>query len=554
MTKHEYRKNRKSPRGRLAASALACALAVATAGSASAQTTYGALSNFDIFNETGGECNGFEIELEGLTAADVLYTFGAPYSRYGDPVVESYATGVYVRYKAQWDATGGAFLQATPQAPAVITPTDGHACFNGGVGDYLTSGCEHFGIVTNGNPTKTTYRWLIADPVIPGQLLAAGTQVQIPAPVVNVTPPPVPGPDVVQSVIVPLKAESPDQWGEAQWVKVFVTESADPQDIENLVTDDPGVPQDESETETEWVLLQACPVSEEPCEDELASEAQAGDGNESVTRRYEFYAYTGEYDPENHEAIPAAGVVAKGGPLGIGKGAAPDPADVGNYAGAQMVAVNLTPLPPLTLHTLDVTTAGDGTGNVTSSPAGIDCGSTCSASIAENTVVTLTALPDADSFFGIWGGACSGTALSTDVTMSADTSCSATFHLLSASADLVLTTKQPKPVKVGKKLTYKATVQNIGPALAPAPVMAFDLSALGAGQALSIRAPRNCAINGALVTCPLKDLKALRKSSVAVSVKPIAAGVATAIVDATSNAPSADRSRAQLQIDVTVNP
>ncbi|MEI8360302.1 MAG: hypothetical protein WCH13_17680, partial [Deltaproteobacteria bacterium] len=203
---------------------------------------------------------------------------------------------------------------------------------------------------------------------------------------------------------------------------------------------------------------------------------------------------------------------------------------------------------------LDVTTAGDGTGNVTSSPAGIDCGSTCSTSIAENTVVTLTALPDADSFFGIWGGACSGTALSTDVTMSADTSCSATFHLLSASADLVLTTKQPKPVKVGKKLTYKATVQNIGPALAPAPVMAFDLSALGAGQALSIRAPRNCAINGALVTCPLKDLKALRKSSVAVSVKPIAAGVATAIVDATSGAPSADRSRAQLQIDVTVNP
>jgi hypothetical protein len=42
-------------------------------------------------------------------------------------------------------------------------------------GAYDTSGCEHFGVSTSGNPTRTVYRWLIADPVHPGFLIPAGT-------------------------------------------------------------------------------------------------------------------------------------------------------------------------------------------------------------------------------------------------------------------------------------------------------------------------------------------------------------------------------------------
>jgi len=45
--------------------------------------------------------------------------------------------------------------------------------------------------------------------------------------------------------------------------------------------------------------------------------------------------------------------------------------------------------------TLTVVKTGNGT--VTSSPAGINCGTTCSASFARNTTVTLTATPDAGS-------------------------------------------------------------------------------------------------------------------------------------------------------------
>ncbi len=63
-----------------------------------------------------------------------------------------------------------------------------------------------------------------------------------------------------------------------------------------------------------------------------------------------------------------------------------------------------------TTFTLAVTKAGTGSGTVTSSPAGISCGSTCSADFASGTSVTLTARRASGSTFAGWGGACSGTA------------------------------------------------------------------------------------------------------------------------------------------------
>ena len=122
----------------------AALLAIGT--SASAVTTIGSLSNFDAVNDTGGETEGFEIELEGLKSSDVLYEFGGPYSRYGNPVKVDTATGVIVRWSASWDAANLKFTTATPVAPANISP-GGHDCYNGGpIGNYLSSGCEHFGV------------------------------------------------------------------------------------------------------------------------------------------------------------------------------------------------------------------------------------------------------------------------------------------------------------------------------------------------------------------------------------------------------------------------
>ncbi len=59
---------------------------------------------------------------------------------------------------------------------------------------------------------------------------------------------------------------------------------------------------------------------------------------------------------------------------------------------------------------LTVGKSGSGSGTVTSSPAGIDCGSDCSETLVDGTSVTLTASPLAGSTFTGWNGdGCSGT-------------------------------------------------------------------------------------------------------------------------------------------------
>jgi sugar lactone lactonase YvrE len=80
------------------------------------------------------------------------------------------------------------------------------------------------------------------------------------------------------------------------------------------------------------------------------------------------------------------------------------------------------------LATLTISTIGSGSGIVTSVPAGINCGATCSASFTFAQVVTLTATPAAGSNFAGW----SGDADCTDgsVTMSAALHCIARFTLL----------------------------------------------------------------------------------------------------------------------------
>ena len=77
-------------------------------------------------------------------------------------------------------------------------------------------------------------------------------------------------------------------------------------------------------------------------------------------------------------------------------------------------------------RSLGVTLAGAGSGSVSSAPAGISCGSTCSASFAQNVVVTLTASAGSGSLFGGWSGDCTGTG-TCSVSMSAARNVTATF-------------------------------------------------------------------------------------------------------------------------------
>ncbi len=316
------------------ATALLLGMVVTIPGAASASAkhttsvTFGTISNFDVFNDTGQVTNGFEIELDGVTSADISYTFGAPYERYGNPTITPIAGGVDVIYASPWDPVAKQFTQGTPIAPTPIQPTAGHQCWTGGSPTYPTAGCEHFGLGVNATPTNVLYHWLVPDPAHPGQLMPFGGGVPVPAPQWSTSPPP-PGPNPHPVVNVVAPAPEPDlgqQLGDAVWVKVYMHESTTASDLNHMVSGDSHVPESAVEVETDWLLIQAGVGG--GLNTELANSDQLGPNNHSVVRKYQFFKYTGPYSAENHEATPV-------------NDSQPSAGERGNLIGNQMAALNL---------------------------------------------------------------------------------------------------------------------------------------------------------------------------------------------------------------------
>jgi hypothetical protein len=76
---------------------------------------------------------------------------------------------------------------------------------------------------------------------------------------------------------------------------------------------------------------------------------------------------------------------------------------------------------------LSVGLTGGGSGTVTSSPSGITCGATCSASFQSVTQITLSAAAASGSTFASWSsGGCSGDQ-TCSLTLSANTTVTANF-------------------------------------------------------------------------------------------------------------------------------
>ncbi len=99
---------------------------------------------------------------------------------------------------------------------------------------------------------------------------------------------------------------------------------------------------------------------------------------------------------------------------------------------ARAVTAEFAVVPPGQFD-LMVTKSGTGAGTVTSSPAGINCGSDCSETLPSGTSVTLTAAPAAGSSFTAWSGSgCSGTSTCT-VVMSEARAVTAQFTKLQPS-------------------------------------------------------------------------------------------------------------------------
>jgi hypothetical protein len=170
---------------------------------------------------------------------------------------------------------------------------------------------------------------------------------------------------------------------------------------------------------------------------------------------------------------------------------------------------------------LTVTKDGTGTGRVTSAPAGIDCGATCSAEFANGSVVSLTPTPDAGSLFDGWSGACTGTG-ACSVTMDAAKSVTATFagpvsfrptHL-TFSRQKVDTLSDPKTLTVRNNTTVEVEVIAVAPTGPQADDFWVETD-----------------------TCSLAPVPPNGMCTVSVSFAPLAAGNRDAALTVTSDAP-----------------
>jgi hypothetical protein len=462
-------------------------LAFAAPASAQTATVFGSLSNFDVVNHTEHEAHGFEIELEGLQPNDIYGTFGV--QRYGVAQLEATATGTRVRWSSAYDPGLQQFTHTTI-AHASGTPFAG-SCYSWGsnydasgcehFGVSLMKNAlktTYRWLVEDANAPGTLV------PFDPPVALPAPTYIIVPPAQVGGAP------ELAAEIEAPEAPEAPELFGDAQWVKVFKTELPREVTLEELVSDNAVVPQDAAHAEVSWEILQADPPSNSNGNQKRGRSRNQGAlaaGTRAVVRRYEIYQYTGAYDPVTHEALCADGLcnAPADGEVGEYIGAQMAAANVGvpsvtvSTAGGGKVSssdriiscgskcsasydanaqVTLTAsansgsvftgwtgactgaLANCTLNVneaLSVTanfaplfnlvTKTAGSGSVTSSPAAIDCGKTCSAKLVQGTRVTLTAAPAAGVKFTGWAGACSGTSLTCSVVISKDTQVQANF-------------------------------------------------------------------------------------------------------------------------------
>jgi hypothetical protein len=112
--------------------------------------------------------------------------------------------------------------------------------------------------------------------------------------------------------------------------------------------------------------------------------------------------------------------------------------------------------------TLTVSKSGTGNGSVTSSPAGINCGSDCTEDFKVGTKITLKAKADTNSTFTGWsGGGCSGTGTCA-VIMNADIAVTAGFAAKAPDISVPSSSVDFGTLAVGKKITKTLKIANNG--------------------------------------------------------------------------------------------
>ncbi len=417
--------NRNTLCGRLAIGPLlAISMLILPAIGDAASFIVGGLGNFDAANYEGQDAYGFEVKIEGIQASDLMPSWTG--NKFGAPVVVPYATGVYVRYQSPYDSVNHRFTQATvPKTPGAAFLG---SCYMG-YPSYYTAGCDHFGVHLNytamTKATSTTYRWMFEDPANPGHLIGSTNPVMVPTATYYFIPPPPTRPTAPPELVAVVELPPPPpppvpepvpQYGDATWVKVYKTELAREVALVELVEGNAVVPQNATQVETEWQLMQPSPPPDgrHRQRGKLVNQGAPLTGTRAVVRRYETYAYTGAYDPITHEAV-CSDITCN----------APLDGELGALISAQMAAANIA-VPSLTITKV-------GSGNVNSADKVISCGSKCTSTYALGTQVALTAVAASKSTFAGWTGACTGAAATCNVTINDAVNVTATFNAAPAS-------------------------------------------------------------------------------------------------------------------------
>lgn len=398
---------------RLVSAMALCMAGFAAPQLASAQTAeiYGSLGNFDVANTTGHDACGFEVEVEGVAPVDIPYTFSV--NRYGSPRITPTATGSLVRWETRVDAsTNSCSTRTVPHAP---NSGFGGTCYQWNGATYDGSGCEHFGISLYQNPGKVSSRWLAPDPANPGSLVAVGSIMPIAQPYYYAVPPAVvnvgDAPQVAVEVEAPEPAEAPNLYGDAQWMRIYVIQSPREITLDELMTDNTIVPQDLTQLESDWQIVQDEPVAGgNGRRKRHRNQGSLLPTTQSVVRRIELHEFTGAYDPVTHEALCADGLCN-----------APAADEIGEIISAQNTAVLVQ------TDTVGITRSGTGSGNVDSVDRLISCGSKCIVPYEQGTLVQLTAKAGSGSTFAGWTGACTGTQTTCAVTATGHVAVGATF-------------------------------------------------------------------------------------------------------------------------------